>query len=181
MALFLVGYGFLAFNKYSSNKQELADYDSVNQQFDQINQEFQKFTLTKEGLETDLLKGQFLKSNSKSSLLMFYEIAQAVPKDAVLVKISTSEDDYNKLVVEGQAMDDRPIIDLIDALNSRDTIEKASLVNMNVAEPEDGKKNVKEVKSFEISVIAKDVLLEESKEESEDSEIENIINEAFEN
>ncbi len=179
-SLLLVLYGFLAFNKYSSNKQELADYESINQQFNQQNEEFQKFTLTKEGLEKDLSKGQFLKSNSKSSLLMFTEITQAVPNDAVLVKIRTSEDDYNQLVVEGQSMDDRPIIDLIDALNSRDTIEKASLVNMAVTEPEDGK-NTKEVKSFEISVIAKDLSSEENEENEKESEIESIINDAFEN
>ncbi|GIS77771.1 MAG: hypothetical protein CM1200mP13_11300 [Candidatus Pelagibacterales bacterium] len=48
------------------------------------------------------------------------------------LKIRTSEQDYNTLVVEGQSIEDRPIIDLIDALNSRETIEKASLVNMKV-------------------------------------------------
>ena len=47
---------------------------------------------------------------------MFKEITQAVPKNVLLVNIKTSEEDYNTLVVEGQSMDDKPIIDLIDAL-----------------------------------------------------------------
>ena len=91
---------------------------------------------------------------------MFKEITQAVPKNVVLVNIKTSDQDYNTLVVEGQSMDDRPIIELIDALNSRETIEKASLINMNVEEITRGDSTI-EVKSFEVSVIAKDITEEE--------------------
>ena len=91
---------------------------------------------------------------------MFREISQAVPKNIVLVSIRTSEQDYNTLVIEGQSMEDRPIIDLIDALNSRETIEKASLINMTVITVNSGE-NSQEVKSFEISVIANDIIPEE--------------------
>ena len=92
---------------------------------------------------------------------MFREITQAVPKNVVLVNIRTSEQDYNTLVVEGQSIEDRPIIDLIDALNSKETIEKASLVNMKVQTVNSGE-NSRDVKSFEISVIAKDIIPEEN-------------------
>ena len=95
---------------------------------------------------------------------MFKEITQAVPRKVVLNNIRTSEDDYNIIVVEGQAMEDRPIIELIDSLNSRDTVEKASLVNMNVTEIEQGENNTIEVKSFEVSVIANDIIPIESEE-----------------
>ena len=91
---------------------------------------------------------------------MFREISQAVPKNIVLVSIRTSEQDYNTLVIEGQSMEDRPIIDLIDALNSRETIEKASLINMTVITVNSGE-NSQEVKSFEISVIENDMIPEE--------------------
>ena len=94
---------------------------------------------------------------------MFREITQAVPKNVVLVNIRTSEQDYNTLVVEGQSIEDRPIIDLIDSLNSRETIEKASLVNMKVKTVKSGE-NSRDVKSFEISVIAKDIISKETKE-----------------
>ena len=114
-------------------------------------------------MEKDLSKSQELKSNSKSSFILFKEITQAVPKNVVLVNIRTSNEDYNTLVVEGQSLDDSPIIDLIDALNSRDTVEKASLVNMTVTEVGSGE-SIREVKSFEVSVIAKDIMPEESKE-----------------
>ena len=97
------------------------------------------------------------------NFILFREITQAVPNNVVLINIRTSEQDYNTLVVEGQSMEDRPIIDFIDALNSRDTIEKASLVNMNVADLTSGE-NTREVKFFEVSVIAKDIIPEESKE-----------------
>ena len=157
--IFLI-YGFFAFNKYSANKQELADYDQVNQQFTQANNEFQKLITAKKDLEKDLSKGRELKSNSKSSFIMFKEITQVVPKNVVLINIKTSDQDYNTLVVEGQSMDDRPIIELIDALNSRETIEKASLINMNVEEITRGDNTI-EVKSFEVSVIAKDITEEE--------------------
>ena len=60
-------------------------------------------------------------------------------------------------------MDDRPIIELIDALNSRDTVQKASLVNMNVTEVQSGESTI-EVKSFEVSVIATDIIIEEDAE-----------------
>ena len=93
---------------------------------------------------------------------MFREITQAVPINVVLVNIRTSEKDYNTLVVKGQSMEDSPIIDLIDALNSKETIEKASLVNMKVTTVESGE-NSSDVKSFEISVIAKDILSKETK------------------
>ena len=125
-------YGIFSFGEYTSNKQELADYGVINQQFEQANVKFQKLLKAKKDLEKDLSKGQKLKSNSRSSFIMFREIAQAVPKNVVLVNIRTSEQDYNTLVVEGQSIEDRPIIDLIDALNSKETIEKASLVNMKV-------------------------------------------------
>ena len=134
-----------------------------SQQFDQANTEFQKLITAKKDLENDLSKGQQLKSNSKSSFIMFREITQAVPKNVVLINIRTSEQDYNTLVVEGQSIEDRPIIDLIDSLNSRETIEKASLVNMKVKTVKSGE-NSRDVKSFEISVIAKDIISEESKE-----------------
>ena len=156
-------YGVFAFGKYTSNKQELADYDVINQQFEQANVKFQKLLTAKKDLEKDLSKGQKLKSNSKSSFIMFREITQAVPKNVVLVNIRTSEQDYNTLVVEGQSIEDRPIIDLIDALNSRETIEKASLVNMKVKTVKSGE-NSRDVKSFEISVIAKDIISKETKE-----------------
>ena len=92
---------------------------------------------------------------------MFKEITQAVPKKVLLVSIKTSEQDYNTLVVEGQSMDDSPIIELIDSLNSRDTVEKASLVNMNVTELTKGESTI-EVKSFEVSVIANKIIPEET-------------------
>ena len=139
----------------------MADYDTVISDHDEINTEFQKLISAKNDLEEDLSKCQQLKSNSKSSYLMFKEITQAVPRKVVLNNIRTSEDDYNIIVVEGQAMEDRPIIELIDSLNSRDTVEKASLVNMNVTEIEQGENNTIEVKSFEVSVIAKDITSEE--------------------
>ena len=161
LALLFVMYGVFAFGKYISNKQELADYDVINQQFEQANVKFQKLLTAKKDLEKDLSKGQKLKSNSKSSFIMFREITQAVPKNVVLVNIRTSEQDYNTLVVEGQSIEDRPIIDLIDALNSRETIEKASLVNMKVKTVKSGE-NSRDVKSFEISVIAKDIISEEN-------------------
>ena len=163
LALLFVLYGVFAFGKYTSNKQELADYDVINQQFEQANVKFQKLLTAKKDLEKDLSKGQKLKSNSKSSFIMFREITQAVPKNVVLVNIRTSEQDYNTLVVEGQSIEDRPIIDLIDALNSRETIEKASLVNMKVKTVKSGE-NSRDVKSFEISVIAKDIISKETKE-----------------
>ena len=163
LALLFVMYGVFAFGKYTSNKQELADYDVINQQFEQANVKFQKLLTAKKDLEKDLSKGQKLKSNSKSSFIMFREITQAVPKNVVLVNIRTSEQDYNTLVVEGQSIEDRPIIDLIDALNSRETIEKASLVNMKVKTVKSGE-NSRDVKSFEISVIAKDIISKETKE-----------------
>ena len=163
LALLFVMYGVFAFGKYTSNKQELADYDVINQQFEQANVKFQKLLTAKKDLEKDLSKGQKLKSNSKSSFIMFREITQAVPKNVVLVNIRTSEQDYNTLVVEGQSLEDRPIIDLIDALNSRETIEKASLVNMKVKTVKSGE-NSRDVKSFEISVIAKDIISKETKE-----------------
>ena len=161
LALLFVMYGVFAFGKYTSNKQELADYDVINQQFEQANVKFQKLLTAKKDLEKDLSKGQKLKSNSKSSFIMFREITQAVPKNVVLVNIRTSEQDYNTLVVEGQSIEDRPIIDLIDALNSRETIEKASLVNMKVKTVKSGE-NSRDVKSFEISVIAKDIISKEN-------------------
>ena len=161
LALLFVLYGVFAFGKYTSNKQELADYDVINQQFEQANVKFQKLLKAKKDLEKDLSKGQKLKSNSKSSFIMFREITQAVPKNVVLVNIRTSEQDYNTLVVEGQSIEDRPIIDLIDALNSRETIEKASLVNMKVKTVKSGE-NSRDVKSFEISVIAKDIISKEN-------------------
>ena len=80
-----------------------------------------------------------------------------------MVSIKTSEQDYNTLVVEGQSMDDRPIIELIDSLNSRDTVKKASLVNMNVTELSKGESTV-EVKSFEVSVIANEIIPEKIEE-----------------
>jgi len=163
LALLFVLYGVFAFGKYTSNKQELADYDVINQQFEQANVKFQKLLKAKKDLEKDLSKGQKLKSNSKSSFIMFREITQAVPKNVVLVNIRTSEQDYNTLVVEGQSIEDRPIIDLIDSLNSRETIEKASLVNMKVKTVTSGE-NSRDVKSFEISVIAKDIISKETKE-----------------
>ena len=153
-------YGYFAFGKYTSNKQELADYGTINQQFEQANTQFQKLLTAKKDLEKDLSKGQKLKSNSKSSFILFREISQAVPKNIVLVSIRTSEQDYNTLVIEGQSMEDRPIIDLIDALNSRETIEKASLINMTVITV-NSEENSQEVKSFEISVIANDIIPEE--------------------
>jgi len=164
VSLIFVVYGIFAFNKYSSNKKELADYDAVILEHDTINTEYEKLKSAKNDLEKDLSKGQQLKSNSKSSYLMFKEITQAVPRKVVLNNIRTSEDDYNIIVVEGQAMEDRPIIELIDSLNSRDTVEKASLVNMNVTEVEQGENNTIEVKSFEVSVIAKDIIPEEVEE-----------------
>ena len=42
LALLFVVYGFFAFGKYTSNKKELADYDTVIQQFEQANVKFQK-------------------------------------------------------------------------------------------------------------------------------------------
>ena len=164
ISLIIVVYGVFAFGKYSDNKRELADYDAVNQQFEQSNAEFQKLISAKKDLENDLSKGQQLKSNSKSSYLMFKEITQAVPKKVLLVSIKTSEQDYNTLVVEGQSMDDRPIIELIDSLNSRETVEKASLVNMNVTELTKGESTI-EVKSFEVSVIANEIIHEETEEQ----------------
>ena len=160
LTLLFVIYGYFAFGKYTSNKQELADYGTINQQFEQANTQFQKLLTAKKDLEKDLSKGQKLKSNSKSSFILFKEISQAVPKNIVLVSIRTSEQDYNTLVIEGQSMDDRPIIDLIDALNSRETIEKASLINMTVITV-NSEENSQEVKSFEISVIANDIIPEE--------------------
>ena len=160
LTLLFVIYGYFAFGKYTSNKQELADYGTINQQFEQANTQFQKLLTAKKDLEKDLSKGQKLKSNSKSSFILFREISQAVPKNIVLVSIRTSEQDYNTLVIEGQSMEDRPIIDLIDALNSRETIEKASLINMTVITVNSGE-NSQEVKSFEISVIANDIIPEE--------------------
>jgi len=160
LTLLFVIYGYFAFGKYTSNKQELADYGTINQQFEQANTQFQKLLTAKKDLEKDLSKGQKLKSNSKSSFILFREISQAVPKNIVLVSIRTSEQDYNTLVIEGQSMEDRPIIDLIDALNSRETIEKASLINMTVITVNSGE-NSQEVKSFEISVIANDIIAEE--------------------
>ena len=159
LTLLFVIYGYFAFGKYTSNKQELADYGTINQQFEQANTQFQKLLTAKKDLEKDLSKGQKLKSNSKSSFILFREISQAVPKNIVLVSIRTSEQDYNTLVIEGQSMEDRPIIDLIDALNSRETIEKASLINMTVITVNSGE-NSQEVKSFEISVIANDIIPE---------------------
>ena len=47
------------------------------------------------------------------------------------------------------------------ALNSKETIEKASLVNMKVQTVNSGE-NSRDVKSFEISVIAKDIIPEEN-------------------
>ncbi len=163
LAFLFAAYGIFAFGKYSSNKQELSNYGIINEQFEQANVQFQKLLKAKKDLEKDLSKGQKLKSNSKSSFIMFREITQAVPINVVLVNIRTSEKDYNTLVVKGQSMEDSPIIDLIDALNSKETIEKASLVNMNVTTVESGE-NSSDVKSFEISVIAKDIISEESKE-----------------
>ena len=160
LTLLFVIYGYFAFGKYTSNKQELADYGTINQQFEQANTQFQKLLTAKKDLEKDLSKGQKLKSNSKSSFILFREISQAVPKNIVLVSIRTSEQDYNTLVIEGQSMEDRPIIDLIDALNSRETIEKASLINMTVITV-NSEENSQEVKSFEISVIANDIIPEE--------------------
>ena len=136
----------------------------VIQQFEQSNAEYQKLNSARIDLENDLSKGQQLKSNSKSSFVMFKEITQAVSKKVKLVSIKTSEDDYNTLVVEGQSMDDRPIIELIDSLNSRDTVEKASLVNMNVEEVSQGEQSI-EVKAFQLSVIANEILPEETEEQ----------------
>ena len=163
VSLIFVLYGVFAFSKYSANKNELSDYDMVNQQFEQSNVEFQKLISAKKDLENDLSKGQQLKSNSKSSFLMFKEITQAVSKKVKLVSIKTSEDDYNTLVVEGQSMNDRPIIELIDSLNSRDTVQKASLVNMNIEEISQGEQSI-EVKAFELSVIANEISPEETEE-----------------
>ena len=150
-------YGYSSYNKYESNVAELFDYPSITQNYNNTNNDFQKLLNAKKGLEDDLSKGKELKSNSNSSYTLFKEISQAVPSKVVLVGIRTSENNYNELVVEGQSVDDNPIIKLIDALNSRDTVEKASLVNMSVETmmSKSGQSS-REIKVFEISVIAKD-------------------------
>jgi Tfp pilus assembly protein PilN len=153
-------YGYLSYNKYQSNIAELSDYPLITQNYDNTNSNFQKLLSAKQGLEKDLSKGKELKSNSISSYTLFKEISQAVPSKVVLVGIRTSEENYNELVVEGQAVDDNPIIQLIDALNSRDTVQKASLVNMSVETmmSKSGQTS-REIKVFEISVIANDEVI----------------------
>ena len=47
VSLLFVLYRIFAFSKYSANKSELADYDMVNQQFDQANTEFKKLITAK--------------------------------------------------------------------------------------------------------------------------------------
>jgi len=119
-----------SFIEINSNKEQLANFDQIQNEFDLINIEHNKLMKTNNEMRKSLQLGQLINSNQIISYKVLAQITRSVPIRVQFTKLNFNGVD--EVIVEGTAFADQDIINFISNLNQKPSIDQASLVKMNV-------------------------------------------------
>ena len=137
----LIGLSVLKINK---NKKILAEFDSVQMEFDNYNGQFSKLIKQKREMDKSLELGKLVNSNQVLSYKALAQITRSVPLRVNFSKMTF--DGSLNITIEGMAFSDQDILNFISNLNEKSLIDQASLVAMKV----DGQENNSNKKGFTI-------------------------------
>ena len=135
--LSLIGLSILQINK---NKKILAEFDTVQMEFDNFNLQFSKLIKQKREMDKSLELGKLVNSNQVLSYKALAQITRSVPLRVNFSKMNF--DGSSNITIEGMAFSDQDILNFISNLNEKSLIEQASLVAMKV-DDQDGNSNKK--------------------------------------
>ena len=125
--LSLIGLSVLQINK---NKKILAEFDSVQMEFDNYNIQFSKLIKRKREMDKSLELGKLVNSNQIISYKALAQITRSVPLRVNFSKMIF--DGSSNITIEGMAFSDQDILNFISNLNEKSLIDQASLVAMKV-------------------------------------------------
>ena len=120
----------LSFIEINSNKEQLANFDQIQNEFDLINIEHNKLMKTNNEMRKSLQLGKLINSNQIISYKVLAQITKSVPIRVQFTKLNFNGVD--EVIIEGTAFADQDIINFISNLNQKPSIDQASLVKMNV-------------------------------------------------
>ena len=123
----LIGLSVLKINK---NKKILAEFDSVQMEFDNYNGQFSKLIKQKREMDKSLELGKLVNSNQVLSYKALAQITRSVPLRVNFSKMTF--DGSSNITIEGMAFSDQDILNFISNLNEKSLIDQASLVAMKV-------------------------------------------------
>ena len=143
--IFLIGFSFI---QIGSNKNKLANENSIQQEFNIVSAEHKKLTKTVSDMQKALKLGAMVNSNQTASYRALAQITRSVPQ-----RVQFTDLNYNggsEVIVTGLAFSDQDIINFISNLNKKDLIEQASLKAMNVPKGKNDLQSANNKKGFTI-------------------------------
>jgi len=129
VAIYIILIG-LSFFQISQNKEKLLQFDQVQNEFNIINAEFSVLMKKKREMQKALDLGKEVHSNQVTSYRALAQIGRSVPVRVQFNKLKYNG--LNNIEIEGSAYSDQDILNFISNLNSKELIDQASLVSMNV-------------------------------------------------
>ena len=136
--LFLIGLSILQINQ---NKKILAEFNTIQSEFDNYNLQFSKLIKQKREMDKSLELGKLVNSNQIISYKALAQITRSVP-----VRVNFSKMNFDggtNITIDGVAFSDQDILNFISNLNEKSLIDQASLVAMKVDEQTSSKSNKK--------------------------------------
>ena len=129
VAIYIILIG-LSFFQISQNKEKLLQFDQVQNEFNIINTEFSALMKKKREMQKALDLGKEVHSNQVTSYRALAQIGRSVPVRVQFNKLKYNGS--NNIEIEGSAYSDQDILNFISNLNSKELIDQASLVSMDV-------------------------------------------------
>jgi len=129
VAIYIILIG-LSFFQISQNKEKLLQFDQVQNEFNIINAEFSALMKKKREMQKALDLGKGVHSNQVISYRALAQIGRSVPARVQFNKLKYNG--LNNIEIEGSAYSDQDILNFISNLNSKELIDQASLLSMNV-------------------------------------------------
>ena len=154
VAIYIILIG-LSFFQISQNKEKLLQFDQVQNEFNIINAEFSVLMKKKREMQKALDLGKEVHSNQVTSYRALAQIGRSVPARVQFNKLKYNGS--NNIEIEGSAYSDQDILNFISNLNSKELIDQASLVSMNVPTSDQEQSSVNK-KGFVILCKLKEIL-----------------------
>ena len=152
IAVIYVILSIYSYFQIQSNKTLLVNASNVQIEYDNLNNQFQKFNSKLIEMKLSLALGDMINTNQMETYRALAQVARSVPARVQFTKMIFDGEDVIK--IEGKAFSDQDILNFINNLNAKKLVKQASLVTMNVQSNENDDTSTNK-KGFEINCIIK--------------------------